>query len=681
MSSDQVYESVMVERTRQQIRALVAEIAHLAQQDIQTRDFYRELLQRLLQALGAPCGAVWQPGEGGSIELVYQINLHETRLVENPEAMQRHGRLLQRALVTGEAAIVPPHMGDGQEGQPGNPTDFLLLLGPVRVKDETRGLVEVFQRPDTAPTSHPGYLRFVRQMCELAAEYHKNRQLQHYSLRQALWNQLEHFARVAHYSLDVRDTAYTIANEGRRLIECDRVSVAVRRGRRYVIEAISGQDTFDKRSNTVRLLTRLAQAVAVAGEPLWFTGDAANLAPQVEEAAQAFVDETHTKCVAVLPLRRPPQPPKDKEQDHLDEQPGEVIGALVVEQIEDARPREGMAQRVAVVCDHGSTALANALDHQGLFLMPVWRALSKSRVLVTARNLPKTLAAAAALVVLVLVLVLVPYDFQLRGKGVLLPVERRDVFAAVDGTVEQVLVRHGERVRRGQKLLVLRNSDVEGQIEHTLGEIRKTESDLAGIQRQLFGVGGVPLRREDEVKLASDEASLKKKLESLQQQLRIYQEKQRRLTIRSPIDGVVATWDVDRLLQYRAVKAGAILLHLANPDGEWEVELHMPEDRMGHIAQAQRALGQDLPVTYYLAMDPATRHQGRIAEVHQSAEVRGEEGNTVLVRVKIDQSRLRNIRPGAGVTGKVYCGRRALGYVLFHDLVAWLQREVAFRLW
>lgn len=681
MSSDQLYESAMVERTRQQIRALVAEVAQLAQQDIQVREFYRELLQRLLQALGAPGGAVWQPGEGGAIDLVYQINLHETRLVENPEHMQRHGRLLHKALVTGEAAIVPPRSGEQSDGQAGNPTDFLLLLGPVRVKDETRGLIEVFQRADTPPTSHYGYLRFVRQMCELAAEYLKNRQLQHYSVRQALWNQLEHFARVAHYSLDVRETAYTVANEGRRLIECDRVSVAVRRGRKYVIEAISGQDTFDKRSNTVRLLTALARAVAVAGEPLWFTGDASNLAPQVEEAVQAFVDETHTKCVAVLPLRKPPQPPKDQENDHLDEQPGEVIGALVVEQIEDARPREGMAQRVNVVCDHASAALANALEHQGLFLMPVWRTLSKARWLTTARNLPKTVAAAVAAAVLILVLALVPYDFQLRGTGVLLPLERRDVFATVDGTVEQVLVRHGVRVRKGQKLLVLRNSDVEGQLEQTLGEIRKAESDLAGVQRQLFGFDRKPLSREEESKLAADEAALKKKLESLEKQLRIYQEKQKRLTIRSPIDGVVTTWDVERLLQNRAVKAGSIVLHVENPAGDWEVELHMPEDRMGQIALAQRRIGQDLPVTYYLAMDPATRHQGKIEEVHESAEVRGEEGNTVLVRVKIDKTKLKQLRSGAGVTGKIYCGRRALGYVIFHDLVAWLQREVAFRLW
>ena len=49
----------------------------------------------------------------------------------------------------------------------------------------------------------------------------------------------------------MRETAYTIVNEGRRLIGCDRVSVAIKRGRTCKVEAISGQDTIESRSNVV----------------------------------------------------------------------------------------------------------------------------------------------------------------------------------------------------------------------------------------------------------------------------------------------------------------------------------------------------------------------------------------------------------------------------------------------
>ena len=43
-----------------------------------------------------------------------------------------------------------------------------------------------------------------------------------------LWVQLEGFARAIHSSLNPTEVAFQVANEGRRLIQCDRVSVAAR---------------------------------------------------------------------------------------------------------------------------------------------------------------------------------------------------------------------------------------------------------------------------------------------------------------------------------------------------------------------------------------------------------------------------------------------------------------------
>src|SRR5206468_3442051 len=99
---------------------------------------------------------------------------------------------------------------------------------------------------------------------------------------------------------------------------------------------------------------------------------------------------------AVLPLNRPPKP-RDASKDLVDKdavERGETIGALIVEQIDNARTSEGMIQRVNVVTDHSSTALANALEHNNLFLMPVWRALGNARWVLAARTLPKTIAIA-----------------------------------------------------------------------------------------------------------------------------------------------------------------------------------------------------------------------------------------------------------------------------------------------
>ena len=89
---------------------------------------------------------------------------------------------------------------------------------------------------------------------------------------------------------------------------------------------------------------------------------------------------------------------------------------------------------------------------------------------------------------------------------------------------------------------------------------------------------------------------------------------------------------------------------MADPKGKWDLEIHMPEDRMGHIARAINALHRDpankdknLPVSYIVATNPGASREGVVTDVQKIAEVRGDEGNVVLVRVAIEQR-----RPGRG---------------------------------
>jgi len=758
MSTEQPLDPGLIEQTKQQIRALYAEIAQLARSDISPEEFYAEMLRRVISALAAVGGVVWAKQPQGQLALQYQINLQESHLGEKSEEEQiRHGRLLQKVMNTGEGMLVPPRSGAGDSDQAANPTDWLLVLGPLKTELEVVGVVEIFQRTEAGPAIQRGYLRFLLEVCALASEFLNSRQLRHFSDRQSLWTQLEEFTRLVHASLNPRETAYTIANEGRRLIECDRVSVAIRKGDRCYIEAVSGQDMVDKRSNTVRLLGRLATVVVASEEPMWYSGDTTDMAPQIEDAVQEYVDESHTKMIAVLPLKRPVLVEKEKERpDDPDDSPP-PIAALIVEQIEDSRISQKMLSRVDVVAQHSAAALANALEHENVFLMPLWRALGKSRVIVQGRNLPKTVLAAVATVTLVVAMAVVPADFRLHAKGTLEPVLRRDVFAGIDGDrVTEVLVEHGDSVKRGQVLARMVNYKLSEEITTVRGNVATTSDQMERLQRQLTLTR--QLAPEEQTRLAGEIMEKRAALEALRSSLRIYQSMEKELEVRSPDDGVVITWDVRNRLYMRPVQRGQVLMRIAQPDGPWQLELQMSEDRMGHITAAQNelrarvrqklreALRRDeafcnsvrdklrqesagpssatspgdaglsadaqfesrlneeieaaiaqippnqlakrlreisgetmedrLRVSYILATDPATTRYGYIEDMHLTAEVRGEEGNTVLIKVAINKEELRpeHIRPGAGVTAKVECGRRAIGYVWFHDLLAWFRK-------
>jgi hypothetical protein len=112
----------------------------------------------------------------------------------------------------------------------------------------------------------------------------------------------------------------------------------------------------------------------------------------------------------------------------------------------------------------------------------------------------------------------------------------------------------------------------------------------------------------------------------------------------------------------------------------------MPDDRLGHVNRAwqeARDGKRDLEVDYILATDPGTRHRGVVEEIHEQAEVHGEEGNAALVKVQIDPGRHEREELGAGatVTARIACGRRSLGYVWFHDVLSFIQTQILFRLW
>lgn len=681
MSTEEQVDPRLVEQAQAQIRGLVDEIVSLARKDISAEQFYTEFLNKVVQALAAVGGVVWKAGEGGGPEIQAQVNFQEQRLASNQEDLIRHRRLIHQAFRSGESLLVQPHSG-GADEHGVNPSEFLLILGPVKICEEVHHVVEVIQRANPSTRTQRGYLRFLVQMCEVATNFLKNRQLQHFTDRQSLWSQLEQFTRMAHVSLEPREVAYTIANEGRRLIQCDRVSVAIRKGGKCQIASISGQDTFDTRSNTVLLLSQLATAVVKAGEPVWYSGTTKDMAPEIEQAIEGYVDECHTKQLAVIPLCRPVPPSVESDKDSAPP-PQRPVGALIVEMIEDTRPREGFLQRVNVVSEHSATALANATEYNELFLMPVWRTIGKSRVLVEARNLPKTVSVAAGIVLLMLAMVFVPWNFNIHSPGKLQPIERRDVFAPIHGTITEVKVRHGDRVKKGQPLLYLVDHDLAKERSRLVGEINAADAKITALRANQGG--STKLTPQERDRLIGEMLETRKRLEGLEDQLLNLDKKMKHTTIDAPIDGEITTWDLEHLLKERTVQPGPRLLSIANTDGPWEIELKMPEDRMGYLGEARAELrktaGHDkLPVTFHLATDPSQEFKGTIREIHLSAEVKAEEGNTVLCKVDFNKEELKEgLRPGADIAGKVYCGRRALGFVIFHDLANWFRKTVWFK--
>lgn len=668
-----------VQETHLQIRTLVAELAELARSDVERSEFYREALTRLVSAMAAIGGAVWVLNDQGQLALEYQINLRQADLPTCGAEHEGHARLLGKALASSEGLVVPPYAGSAEDGEAANPTGSLLILAPLVSHERRYGVIEIFQRPVGGAVMHRGFLRFVMEVCELASHYLKRCELTEYAGRQALWSQLEDFCRAVHSGLDVRQVALIVANEGRRLVGCDRLSVAVMRGRKPRIAAISGQESFDRRSSAVRLLDRLIKVAIVGQEPVWYRGDTSDMPPQLEKVVHEYVEGTaHAKSVGVLPLMRGGNA---SGVDKKTRRRPETIGALVVEQFQQARMPENMLERLRVVQEHAALALSNAQEHNGLFLMPLWRALGRCRAVVAARSL-SILAIVGCLAALGTAMALVPADFEIEARGTLQPVVRREIFVREAGVVANVLVDHAQQVKQGDGLIELRNRDLEVSITDLVGRRTATDEQMAALRRAR---NDSRLNFEEQNRLAGQIKQLEKTSESLVRQLDLLVKKQQLLKLSSPIDGQVVTWDVKNLLQERPVEKGQIVMSVANTAGPWELELHVRENRSGYVARAwQQALAEKQPlrVEYILATGAGHRLEGSIRQVDTVAEVRGEEGNTVLATATIDRDKIdpAELRPGASVSAKVHCGRRSLGFVWFHELIDAVRSKVLFKL-
>ena len=138
---EETIDAGLLEQTKTQIRKLVAEIAELAESDIQPNEFYVEFLNRVVAAVAASGGALWLLDGRGGIKMQHQLEFRLTGLMDGRVKTQPHDALLGCMIQASQATIIPP--GAAIEGVPnaGNPTGFSLIVAPLSVDKQLVGLI------------------------------------------------------------------------------------------------------------------------------------------------------------------------------------------------------------------------------------------------------------------------------------------------------------------------------------------------------------------------------------------------------------------------------------------------------------------------------------------------------------------------------------------------------------
>ncbi len=674
----------LLEQTKNQIRKLVAEIADLAESDMQPSEFYVEFLNRSVAAVAASGGALWLMDAKGNLKLQHQLEFRLTGLMDSRARTQPHDALLGCMVQASQPQIIPP--GASVEGVPnaGNPTNYSLIIAPMTVDKQVVGLVEILMDPTRRAATQKSTLRFVSDLCDLAGTYLKNRQMRQMMSQQRLWNQLEGFTHQIHASLDLKEAAYAVANDGKRLIACDRLSVAMKIGGRVSVQAVSGQEVVEQRANLIRELTKVCKVAIRSGEDIVYTGNTEGFAPDIRDALEMYVDESGSKSVIVTLLYKPEsEPNKDRVP----------YGCLVAEQIGDELASTDMHARTEVVSRHASTALWNAQEHDRIFLLPLLKLVGSPWRFFRGRTLAKIAGVMLAIVTVILVMAFVPWQLTIEGRGSLLPEERRITYAPLAGIVVDVPFEHGQRVRKGDVLAKLESRELEKQLKELMATMEKARSQISYLRPQTERSSSRP---NEFSQLSGQLSEARITAAGAQKQIELINEQLASLTVTSPQDGIVTTWEVKKNLLGRPVEIGQELVSVAAIEGEWVLEVEVPDDDMAPIHAAQARLREEikrgekppsstLSAYFVTATDPEHRYPGIVRRVAAKAEtVEGKHVVKLTVgfsdKVRNDYlKRNRELRPGSEVRARVNCGHARLAYVMLRDVVHVFYETILFR--
>ncbi|WP_437203696.1 efflux RND transporter periplasmic adaptor subunit [Planctomicrobium sp. SH664] len=556
-----------------------------------------------------------------------------------------------------------------------------IIIAPVPTKQAPIRLFELF----TFNVPTPERIAQLKETADTLVAYF-NRFLQEQANQQVaapaseFWKKFDAFLLKLQQTLDLKRTIAVAVNDGRLLIGCDRLSIALKHGRRTKIYGVSGQDGVQQRANLVQLMSRLADAAIRLGNTVTYRGTIEDLPLPLEEPLANYLAESRTRMVQLVPLRQPaPFMPDEQQEENRRSRPErKIIGCLIVEQATEARPKQTVLERTQLLTEHIETAIDNCERYESIFLLPVWRALGRGVRWFKGRRLWIAGAILAGTTALGLALAFVPWEYRVEGKGQAMPVRQHEVFAPWDGDVREILVDSGQQVKAGEPLITLESDELDAERVATESEILEKRKLISSLMNQEHAVqrGTKP---EDLARIRGELAKSKVELESAEAKLRKLQSRLEKLIVRAPADGVVATFQLKQLLQNRPVRRGEVLLEVMQPEGPWRLELEVPEYRMGHVMTAMRKSADGkLPVEYVLATSVETSHRGELTNIATRSNQSEKEGTIFECYADIDPADLPNRNIGAEVIAKIECGKKSLFYVLFGDVVEFLQQRLWF---
>jgi len=274
-----------------------------------------------------------------------------------------------------------------------------------------------------------------------------------------------------------------------------------------------------------------------------------------------------------------------------------------------------------------------------------------------------------------------PSTLTIEAEAVLEPIERRAIFANVDGFLDTLFVEDGQNVVEGQPLAKLRSPTLDLQIEETTGQIRAISEKRNGLK---VAINQISVANADAVvaqtRISADLLLLEIQEKQIEVKLKFLKTEQRKLEIHSPISGVVVSRDLRKELELRPLRRGDSMFNVANLKGDWQLNIRVADRDSGYVNQyySPSLITPESPTKIECVFDslPNESFEGTVRYISSSVENPEGAGCFLLVLANLSLEDANKAHMGAKARVYFHCGQKPIWFVWCRPMIEAIQRRI-----
>lgn len=501
--------------------------------------FIHDLLTQQALTVAATEAAAFlveQQGESQTLRNIAHIRPDNASAEVRQAALEAFQDLVRPCLAQGKEGIIEL----GNPGETGEPQ--FCLVTPLRADGQVVAVTAVITRCMNTERAKQRLMSM-----QLVAGYFELYQMRRNNDQARMIAQnhqsVLQFANAVANSTGFQQACLNLCNELAGRTQATRVSLGWVKNHRVKVQALSHTEEFDKKQELVVQIEGAMEECLDQEQYVQFSADG-NSTQNVTRAAQQLSRSQGGNTVLSLPMRRQ----------------SEIIGVVTLEFLPGVKISPAMAQQLAVAIDLIAPQLYDRWMNDRYLITKVGiSARETAKMIVGPKHMLGKLVAIILIASLLFVCLYKPM-YRVSAPFKLVSIQPRTITMPFDEQIEQVHVKLGDKVTKGQVLIELRSFELKNRHAAAMSEAQRARKEAE--QKRAEGkIAEANALLEAYKKAMADVELLGKQVEETR--------------ITAPFDGVILTGDIEDKVNTK-MERGKPLLQMA-PEGNLKVEIRVSD--------------------------------------------------------------------------------------------------------